>query len=136
MSETNVATEKISICDLVKNDSSEIIHKMESKVPTIIQRYTDLYTEYLKLCDNLFGTCYIAEKEFFEKLNLDQNLLKEIKKSSTQVKNQALNNVEFGTIFFDVMIKTRISTIRTYDIYMRAMLETWSKMLSDYNNKK
>lgn len=136
MSETNTAPDKISICDLVKNDSSEIIHKMESKVPTIIQRYTDLYSEYLKLCDNLFGTCYIAEKEFFDKLNLDQNLLREVKKSSNQLKNQALNNVEFGTSFFDVMIKTRISAIRTYDIYMRTMLETWSKILSEYNKQK
>ena len=39
--------ERLSICDIMKEDTSEIIKKMESKMPSLFQNYSDLYTEYL-----------------------------------------------------------------------------------------
>ena len=58
--------EKLSICDIMKEDTSEVIKKMESKMPSMFQSYSDMYTKYLHTLDDVFGTCYIAEKEFFD----------------------------------------------------------------------
>jgi len=57
--------EKLSICDIMKQDTSEVIKKMESKMPSMFQNSSDMYTKYLHTLDDIFGTCYIAEKEFF-----------------------------------------------------------------------
>src|SRR3989338_8128872 len=84
----------ISICDVMKGDTSEIIQKLESNVPSLVQNYSDLYTAYLHMFDDLFGTCYMAEKEFFDKLNIDQGTLKEIKRNSDIMKNHYLNNMD------------------------------------------
>ena len=46
-----------------------MIKETEAKMPIFFQSYSDLYTKYLHLLDDIFGTCYIAEKEFFDKLN-------------------------------------------------------------------
>lgn len=129
------AEAKISICDLLKNDSSEIIHKIETTVPTFIQDYTDLFAAHLKLYDALFGTCYIAEKEFFDKLNLDQNFLNNLKKSSEYVKDQTIGGIEFNTRIFDIMTKMRVSTIHTYDLYMKTMMQSFASMAASFNGK-
>lgn len=70
--------EKLSICDVMKKDTLEIIKKMESQMPSMFQNYSDLYGAYLHSLDDIFGTCHIAEKEFFDKLNIDQGTLRQI----------------------------------------------------------
>jgi hypothetical protein len=73
---------KISICDVMKEDTSRIIQKLESQIPSNFQQYSDLYTAYLHTLEDVFGTCYISEKEFFEKLNIDQGILTAYQKYS------------------------------------------------------
>lgn len=68
--------ENLSVCDIMKDDTSEVIKKVDSTMPTIFQNYSNLYTGYLHMLDDVFGTCYITEKEFFDKLNIDQGILR------------------------------------------------------------
>ncbi len=124
----------ISICDLMKEDTSEIIRKLESKVPSHVQNYSNLYTEYLHGLDDLFGTCYIAEKEFFDKLNIDQSILRQVREHSRIVKENYLDGVEMGTKFLDEYVKMRISAINIFDGYFNTMMESYSKMFSQFNN--
>ena len=64
----NKPEEKISVCDIMKTNTSKVIQKLESKIPSLFQQYSDLYTAYLHTLDDVYGTCYISEKEFFEKV--------------------------------------------------------------------
>ena len=57
--------ENLSVCEIMKDDTSEVFRKMESQIPLLFQNYSNLYTRYLHMLDDVFGTCYIAEKEFF-----------------------------------------------------------------------
>ena len=57
--------DSISICDLMKDHTSTVIKKAESQIPTYTQIFSDVYREYLHVIDDLYGTCYISEKEFF-----------------------------------------------------------------------
>jgi hypothetical protein len=100
--------EKLSICDIMKEDTSEVIKKMESKIPSLFQNYSDLYTKHLHLFNDMFGTCYIAEKEFFDKLNIDQGILRQIKANSESMKNNYADNIDMATKLFDEYIKMRI----------------------------
>ena len=126
-------TEKLSICDIMKDDTSEIIKEMESQMPSIFQNYSNMYSEYLHMFDDIFGTCYIAEKEFFDKLNIDQNILRQIKKNSESMRKSYVENINMTTKLFDSYVKTRISAVKSFDNYVHIMMESYAKMWSQFN---
>ena len=117
----------------MKEDTSEVIKKIESKMPSIFQSYSDMYTKYLHTLDDIFGTFYIAEKEFFDKLNLEQDILKQIKENSGLMKKNYIENIDRATKFFDEDVKMKIETIKTFDNYSHVMMKTYAKTLSQFN---
>ena len=42
----------ISMCDILKNNTSDVIKKIESNVPSFVQYYADLYNAYLHMFDD------------------------------------------------------------------------------------
>lgn len=134
--ESDKQEEKLSVCDIMKEDTSEIIKKMESTMPSLFQNYSDLYTKYLHLLNDMFGTCYIAEKEFFDKLNIDQGVLRQIKANSKSMRNNCVENIDMAAKLFDEYVKMRISAIQSFDNYVHVMMESYTKMLSQFNKSK
>ena len=67
--------ETTSICDVMKDNTSEIIQKLELQIPTFMQLYSDLYTKYLHMLDDLYSSCYLSEKEFLDKLGMDKTTI-------------------------------------------------------------
>ena len=124
---------KVSVCDIMKNNTSEIIKKIESKTPSLMQKYSDLYMQYLHTIDDIFGTCYISEKEFFDKLNLDQNVLKEVEKFSNSLTAISLNQIEASSKYLDAYMQMRVSALKTYDDFMHVMMDSYAKTLSQLN---
>jgi hypothetical protein len=106
---------------------------MESGIPSLVQNYSDLCTAYLHMFDDLFGTCYLSEKEFFDKLNINQGVLQEIKKSSDVMTDSYLNSIEMTKTFFDAYTKMRVSAIKSFDSYSHTMMESYAKILSQFN---
>jgi len=125
--------EKLSVCDIMKEDTSEIIKKMESQVPVLFQNYSDIYTQYLHSLDDIFGTCYIAEKEFFDKLNIDQSVLKQIKENSKIIKEIYFKNIEMSAKSFDEYAKMRMDAIKSFDTYMHTTMDSYAKIMSQFN---
>ena len=132
-SKFNKQKEELSICDIMKEDTSEVIKKMESKMPSLFQNYSDLYTEYLHMFDDVFGTCYIAEKEYFDKLDIDQGILQQIKINSESMKNNYVENIDMAAKLFDEYVKMRVSAMQSFDNYVHVMMESYAKMLSQFN---
>lgn len=124
---------KLSLCDVLKEDTSEVIKKLESQAPTLFQNYSNLYSEYLHLFDDIFGTCYISEKEFFDKLNIDPKILKQIKTNSESIKKSYLENIDMSTKYFDEYFKMRISAVKSFDSFIHTMMQTYAKTLSEFN---
>jgi len=126
--------DKISVCDVMKSKTSSVIRKMESQIPSYMQEYSDLYAEYLHTIDDLFGTCYLSEKEFFDKLNIDQNTLKAFDNLSSFWEKTATSQIETSTSFMRAYVQMRISAIKSYDKYVHTMMDSYSKILSQYNS--
>ena len=133
-SQQQESEENLSVCDIMKNDTSEVIKKLESNMPVMFQRYSDLYTGYLHMLDDVFGTCYIAEKEFFDKLNLDQKFLKQIKYNSESIRKYYIKNIELSSNLFDQSMQVKISEAKWFDDYAHLMMESYARWLS-YLNK-
>ncbi len=133
-SKSNIKNENdVSICDVLKTDTSEIIKKLESQVPSVFQNYSNLYNEYLHMFDDLFGTCYVSEKEFFDKLNIDPIILKQIKTNSESMKKSYLEFIDMNKKYWDEYFKMRISAVKSFDNLMHVMMESYAKTLSQFN---
>lgn len=125
--------DKISVCDVMKNNTSKIIKKMESQVPSYVQQYSDLYTEYLHMFDDLFGTCYMAEKEFFDKLGLDDKTLKAFDDYFSSITENYSKQIEMSTQLMRNYVKMRISAIQTFDKYIHVTMDSYAMLLSQFN---
>ena len=122
-----------SICDVMKEDTSEVIQKLESKIPTLAQNYSDLYNAYLHMLDDIHGTCCISEKEFVDRMNLTPEVIKGLEKYSDTMKNNLLNSIEMTTTLYDMYVKMRISMIKSFDSYAHTWMESYGKMLSEFS---
>ena len=65
-SQNRLEEKHISICDVMKGNTSEVIQKLESNVPSLVQNYSELYAAYLHMFDDLFGTCSYPIKKYFK----------------------------------------------------------------------
>jgi len=126
--------DKISVCDVMKSKTSSVIRKMESQIPSYVQEYSDLYAEYLHTIDDLFGTCYISEKEFFDKLNVDQKTLKVFDDLSSFWEKTTTSQIETSTNFLKAYVQMRISAIKSYDMYTHLLMDSYAKMFSQFNS--
>lgn len=129
----------ISICDIMKNRTSEIVKKMECQLPLTVQQYSDLYTAYLHSFDDMFGSCYISQKEFFDKLNIPQETLKEFDKYLESLSKSYQNWIDLGSKYGQSYVNAKLSMVKSYDqfvhIAMNSFAQTWAKF-NEINNCK
>lgn len=127
-----------SICDVMKNNTSEIIQKLESQIPTHVQFYFDLYTKYLHMMDDFYSTCYMSEKEFFDKLGMDQEALGFFDTYWKSITDLSLNQIEMATNFAKMYVQLRLSALDSYDKLVHLMIDSSSKAWNqfNFNNKK
>jgi hypothetical protein len=127
------STEKISVCDVMKTNTSKVIQKFESKIPSNFQQYSDLYTAYLHTLDDVYGTCFISEKEFFDKLNIDQGVLKSMKEYSKAFTDTWTEQIDQYSKYRDEFIQMQISSLQVYDNFMHLMMNSYAKTLAQFN---
>lgn len=131
----SIKKSQVSICDLMKNNSSEILQKMEYQLPTYLQGYADLSTKYLHSFNTLFGTCYMSEKQFFDKLGIDHKVLEPIDEYWNFIKNLVLIQIETHSKFVEDYIQFIMATIESFDKSMTSALDYYANALSEFNKK-
>ena len=138
MSKQDSITEKDanSICDIMKDNTSAVIHELESHMPTSVQSYSDLYAAYLHMYDDILGTCYMTEKIFFDKLEIDPGVLRELKKNSESLRKIYVENIDIASKMFNEYVKMRVSAINSFDNYIHTMMESHTRMLSQFNKSE
>jgi len=125
--------ESVLFCNMMKNNTSTLVKKAESQIPTYAQLYSDVYTEYLHMVDDLFGTCYIAEKQFFEKFNIDSATMKVFSNYMNSLTNVYSSQIDMSTDFLKNYSQMRIAMIKSYDSYMHTMMDVYAKTLAQIN---
>ena len=124
---------KISLCDIHKDNTSKIIKKMESKIPSFAQNYSDLYDAYLHMIDDIHSTFCMSEKEFIDKINISPESIDKIKDHSDRSREEILNGIDVMSSIFDAYIKMRISAIESLDRYAHVWLESYGNILSGFS---
>ena len=133
------STEKkdaVSVCDIMKNNTSKIIRKMESQIPTYTQLYSELYTKYLHTIDDLYSTCYVSEKEFFDKLGMDKTTLEAFDAYWKFITDMTLSQIELATNFAKTYVQFRLSALDSYDKLIHLMIDSYAKAWTQFNSNK
>ena len=124
---------RISICDVMREDTSKVIRKLESQIPSNLQQYSDLYSAYLHTLENVFDSCYISEKESFDLLNINQGVLEAYQKYSNTLTEVFLTQIDFFSAIKEQNFQTLKSNLEVYDKFMHSMMDSYGKFLSQYN---
>lgn len=132
--EKNTSDEsEISICDIMKNRTSEIVKKIECQLPLTVQQYSDLYTAYLHSIDDVFGTCYISQKEFFDKLGISQEVLRNFDKYLESISKSYQNWIDLSSKYGQDYVQNRLSMIKSSDQFIHMAMDSYAKMLAKFN---
>lgn len=134
--QTKKITEKprISVCDIMHDGAADIIAKMQSLLPLNMELYSDLYMECLNSFQDLFGTCYIAEKEIEETIGIDQNLLEYFDVTAKTYSKMVISQIDMTNNIQKAYLQSSISAVKTSDDYIRLMLDSYSRMVSNSLN--
>lgn len=124
---------EISICDIMKNRTSEIVKKIECQLPSTVQQYSDLYTAYLHSIDDMFGTCYISQKEFFDKLGISQEALRNFDKYLESISKSYQNWIDLSSKYGQDYVQTRLSMIKSSDQFIHMTMDLYAKTLAKFN---
>ena len=130
--ESDNKNREISICEIMKNNTSEIIQKLEVEIPIIFQNYSDLYSRYLHSIQDLFGVCHLAEKQYFDKIHVDQKVLKSFDDHCKFMTNITESQIASSTDFLKSYVQFRLSIIDSWDEYTHIAMNTYAKMLSQF----
>lgn len=130
--ESNKDIQKISICEIMKTNTADIIQKLEADLPILFQNYSDLYARYLHSIKDLFGVCHIAEKQYFDKMQVDQNVLKIFDDYWKFVAHVTESQIGTSTDFLKTYVQFRLSIIDLWDQYAHTAMNMYAKTLSRF----
>lgn len=128
--------DSISICDLLKNNTTKIIRKYETQTPILVQMYSDYYNEYLHSLEDIFGTCYLSEKHFFDSLGVDEQTLSTIDKFWKGFTETTISHIDTYTNFQKVQFDTMVSLMRSYDHFIHLGMDYCAEMFSQFDIKR
>ena len=117
----------------MKNRTSEIVKKMECQLPLSVQQYSDLYTAYLHSIDDVFGTCYISQKEFFDKLGISQEALRNFDEYLKSTSKAYQDWIDLSSKYGQDYVQMRLSMIKSSDQFIHIVMDSYAKMLAKFN---
>jgi hypothetical protein len=123
----------VSVCDVMKDSTSKIIKKLESQLPFSMQHYSDLYALFLHSVDDVFGTCYLAQKQFFDRLGFDQNTLDSFKAASDQFTGTILAQIEMASGMQKTQLEFQKNLLHMYEQYMHSLIDSYWKSVGGLN---
>ncbi|HEX5358519.1 MAG TPA: hypothetical protein VFW99_01235 [Candidatus Nitrosotalea sp.] len=120
-----------SACDVMRDSTNEVIMKIESLLPSYIESFTDLQSEGLRIARDFFSTCYIAEKELMDNMGADQRAIESFDRYSKAIVKTTIFEIDMINNFQKTFVENVMSTMKSYDDYVKVMLSSYAKML-DY----
>ncbi len=117
------------MCDVMRNNTNEVIMRIEGLLPSYIESFADLQAESLRITRDFFGTCYIAEKEILDKMGVDQKAIETFDRYSKIITKAAVSEIDMMNSFQRTWTENMISSMKSYDDYVKVMLSSYAKVL-------
>lgn len=120
-----MSEDRISLYDTFRSNTSRILKELELQTPMYFQIYSDMYREYLHRLDTVFGMCMTAEREFMDKVGVDQRSLGRLNDFAADVTDNWLRQISAYGEFLQKYSQTRSSGAKSYDRLMHTMITAY-----------
>jgi hypothetical protein len=127
--------EELSVCDILKNNTTKVIKKLESQIPPNIQASSNLYSNYLHLLDDYFGTCYLWQKQYFDRLGFDKEALQAINNYWGVITDLYCSQIEVITGAQKSTVDVQQRMMALCDQYLHQALDYYGKIFSETMSK-
>jgi len=135
VAESSKKKETVSI-DIIKNNTSEIIQKIQSQIPTYMQLYSELYAKYLQVIDDAYATWYVSEMTFFDKIGMDKSILGAFELYWNSFTEMTLKQIEMATKFAKMYVQVRLGTLDSYDKVTHTVIDSYTRAWDQFNTYK
>lgn len=125
-----------SFCDVLKENTSEVILKLESTLPSYIENFSVIHSEYLRIARDLFSTCYIAEKEMLDTFGIDQRIIEEFNTYLQMITKATVSQIGILNNLQKMFFSNAITAMKSYDEYVRLGLGMYSQMIAETTLKR
>jgi uncharacterized protein YaaQ len=123
-----------SICGIMRGNTSEVIQVMDSKIPTYVQLFSDLYKKYMHMVDHFYDTCYRNEKEFLGKVGMDDARLAIFDAYCKSVKQMVLFQLDMNENMARSYVQYRFSVLDSCDDMINRAIINFSKTISQFDS--
>jgi hypothetical protein len=127
--------EYFSVCDIWKDNVHKIITKIEYQTPIYLQAYTQVHSEFLHCVDNLFGTCYIWQKQYFDKLGIDQKIVNAYGKLYQSWTNEAIQSMDVYANYKKFQADVIVDAMKIGNNYLHWWIDTFGKTVSFWTSQ-
>ncbi len=125
----------ISVCDMLQGNTTKIIRKYETQTPIFVQFYSNYYDEYLHSLEDIFGTCYLSEKHFFDNLGIDEKTLNAADKFWKGFTETTISHIDMYTNFRKAQFDSMSTFMRSYNNCVHLGMDYYAEMYSKLNTK-
>lgn len=126
----------VSIQNVVKDSTSEIIEKIDSKIPIYVQLYSDLYKKYLHIASNFCTTSYLTQKEICDKMGVNDVRFAMFDAYLESIKKMVLLQIDMNENMIQAYVGHRLTVLDWYDQMINGGIVNFAKMLSMFDNFK
>jgi hypothetical protein len=127
--------EYFSVCDIWKENVHRLITKIEYQAPIYIQAFSQVNTEFLHCVDNLFGTCYIWQKQYFDRLGIDQKVVNAYGKSCEAGVNSTIEFMDLYANYKKFQADTFVEYMKIGNNYLHWWIDIFGRSVSLWNFK-
>ncbi|MDE1832367.1 MAG: hypothetical protein KGI02_08375 [Thaumarchaeota archaeon] len=124
----------VSMPNVIQDNASEIVEKIDSKIPTYVQLYSDLYKKYLHIANNFYTTSCLTQKEFFGKMGVNDAILAMFNAYLGSVKQMVLFQMDMNENMVKSYVSNRLTLLDFYDQMMNRNITNFAKMFSFFND--
>jgi|GEM_PF-1402436 len=127
------ATEYHSVCDIWRDSIHKLITKVEYQTPIYLQAYSQVHTEFLHCVDNLFGTCYIWQKQYFDRLGIDQKIVNSYGRLCESGVNSTIDLLDIYASYKKFQADMAVDAMKIGNNYLHWWIDMFGKTVSFFS---
>lgn len=125
----------LSVCDVWKDSVHKLVTKAEYQTPIYLQAYTQVHTEFLHCIDNLFGTCYLWQKQYFDRLGIDKGMLNAYGKLYDSLVDQAMHSMDAYANYKKMQADMMVNTMKLGNDILHSWIDAYGRTVSFWMNQ-
>jgi hypothetical protein len=120
----------------MEENTFEIIKKIQTKIPTYVKLYSELYKKYLHIMNNFYDIYYLTQKEVFEKTEVNDTVFTLFGIYLRNIKQLNLLQIDISENMVKNYVEYRLTVLDFYDQMINNNMNNFVKKFLDFNLKK